>query len=101
MLQAGQLRGQHLVGFHQLRQLPGLRRDLLVLRGDLSSLTVHNNDQLIARHLLQPGHRKIKAQPNRSHRDHHTDTPKATSPTAHRRAGAGLNAYLGSATIFA
>jgi hypothetical protein len=41
MLHPRQLAGQRLVGLHQLRELPSLH-------GDLRSLTVHNDDQLLA-----------------------------------------------------
>lgn len=67
MLQPGQLPGQGLVGLHQLRELPGHH-------GDLPGLAPHHDDQLIARHLLQPGHPKIKPHTSQSHRNRHADT---------------------------
>ena len=41
MLHMGQLGGQRLAGLPQLRELPSLR-------GDLPSLTMHDDDQLLA-----------------------------------------------------
>jgi len=53
MLQLRQLGGKSLVCLDQLR-------DLHRVRADLPGLAPHHDDQLIARHLLRPGHRKIK-----------------------------------------
>jgi len=89
MLHAGQLGGQGLVGLHQLRELPSLRGDLPILRGELPSLTPHDNDQLVARHLLRHRHPKIKAHTSRSHRDRHAHITKryTNRHAAHRAQG--------------
>ncbi|MGH3849595.1 MAG: hypothetical protein ACRDR6_05800 [Pseudonocardiaceae bacterium] len=87
MLQPRQLAGQHLVGLHQLREPPRPRGDPLILRGDPPSLTAHDDNQLIARHLLQPGHKKIEAQPSRSHRDRHADSYITNNFTAGQTPG--------------
>ena len=65
--------GQGLVGLHQLRELPGHPRDLPIPRrelldqlGQLPGLAVHDDEKLVARHPLRPGHRKIQPQTGRS-----------------------------------
>ena len=103
MLQPGQLRGQGLVGLHQLRQLPGHprdlpipRHDLLGLLGQLSGLAVNDGEQLLARHLLQPGHRKIQSQAGRSTAQRHTSNIADRSvPMINLR----LNVYLVEARV--
>jgi hypothetical protein len=91
VLQPGQLPRQRLVGLHQLRELPGHRGD------DLPSLAPHHGDQLAARHLLRPGHRKVKPYTSRLQHDRHahiTDR-RISTPTAARQPSSthGLNIY--------
>ena len=45
------------------RDLPIPRRELLGLLGQLPGLAPHDEEQLVARHLLRPGHRKIDRTP--------------------------------------
>jgi len=52
MLQPGQLARERFVGLHPLRELT--RHG-----GDLPGLAPHLDDQLLARQILRPGHRKI------------------------------------------
>ena len=87
MLQPGQLGGQGLVGLHQIRQLPGHARDLpiprrklLGLLGQLPGLAVHDEEQLVARHRLRPGHRKIEPQASRSIPQRHARNRLVTFP---------------------
>ena len=89
MLQPGQLRGQGLVGLHQLRELPGHPRDLPIPRrelpgllGQLPGLAVHDDEQLVARHRLRPGHRKIEPQTSRSIAQRHASNIRHPSISA-------------------
>jgi hypothetical protein len=73
VLQLGQPGGEGLVGLHQLRDLPSLSEDL-------PGLAPHHDNQLVARHLLRCGHRKITPHTNRSQRDRHAHVANRHHP---------------------
>ena len=90
------------LGLHQIRELSGHardlpipRRELLGLLGQLPGLAPHDEEQLVARHLLRPGHRKIEPHTSRSIPQRHArnirhpsisarTTPSATERPGHR-----------------
>ncbi|MGH3567478.1 MAG: hypothetical protein ACRDRH_15875 [Pseudonocardia sp.] len=103
MLQPRQLARERLVGLQQLHELPRPRGDLLVLRSDpadqhghLLGLAAHHDNQLVARHLLQLGHRTIKPHTRRSPRDRHAGTARLHHQQLSRRSVDRLNVYRNS-----